>query len=128
MRILFSLPRLQKRILSVIIDVAFIILAFFGAIAMRLDNLSVLVDSHYWLFMVIVCPISIYIFARQGLYRAVLRHIGLQALTAIVVGVAVSTMTVALTAYISGLSLPRTVPIIYAAFATRAFPGATATS
>jgi FlaA1/EpsC-like NDP-sugar epimerase len=117
MRRLFSLPRAQKRILSVLIDVAFIVIAFFGAIAMRLDNFDVLFDPQYWLFMLIVCPISIYVFARQGLYRAVLRHIGLQALTAIVVGVAISTMTLVLTAYISGLSLPRTVPIIYVAFA-----------
>jgi FlaA1/EpsC-like NDP-sugar epimerase len=117
MRRLFSLPRTQKRILSVLIDVAFIVIAFFGAIAMRLDNFDVLFDPQYWLFMLIVCPISIYVFARQGLYRAVLRHIGLQALTAIVVGVAISTMTLVLTAYISGLSLPRTVPIIYVAFA-----------
>lgn len=116
-RILFSLPRAQKRIISVIIDVAFIITAFFGAIAMRLDNFSVLSEAHYWFFMPVVCSVSIFVFAKLGLYRAVLRYIGLQALTAIVVGVSMSTLTIVFTAYFTGLSLPRTVPIIYAAFA-----------
>lgn len=116
-RILFSLPRAQKRIISVIIDVAFIITAFFGAIAMRLDNFAVLFDANYWFFMPVVCSVSIFVFAKLGLYRAVLRYIGLQALTAIVVGVSMSTLTIIFTAYFTGLSLPRTVPIIYAAFA-----------
>jgi FlaA1/EpsC-like NDP-sugar epimerase len=117
MRVIFSLPRVQKRILSVIIDVVFIITAFFGAIAVRLDNFEVLFDAHYWLFMAFVCPVCIFIFAKLGLYRAVLRYIGLQALTAIVSGVLISTFTIGFMAYYSGLSLPRTVPIIYAAFA-----------
>jgi FlaA1/EpsC-like NDP-sugar epimerase len=116
-RMFFTLPRSQKRMVSVIIDTAFIITAFFGAIALRLDNIDVLFDLHYWFFMPIVCSVSIFAFIKLGLYRAVLRYIGLQALTAIVVGVVVSTLTLILTAYITGLSLPRTVPIIYAAFA-----------
>ena len=98
-------------------DLAFIIIAFFGAIAVGLENAAVLFETQYWLFMLIVCPISIYVFARQGLYRAVLRHIELQALTAVVVGVLVSTLSVAVTAYISDVSLPGSVPIIYATFA-----------
>lgn len=116
-RTLFSIPRAQKRIVSVIIDIAFIIIAFFGAIAVGLESATVLFETQYWLFMVIVCPISIYMFARQGLYRAVLRHIELQALTAAVVGVLVSTLIVVFTTYISEVSLPISVPILYASFA-----------
>jgi len=117
MQVFFALPRSQKRLVSVIIDTVFIITAFFSAIAMRLDNFQVLYDAHYWLFMPIVCSASLYVFAKLGLYRAVLRYMGLQALTAIVAGVLMSTLTIVLTAYFTGLSLPRTVPIIYAAFA-----------
>ncbi|WJG10410.1 nucleoside-diphosphate sugar epimerase/dehydratase [Aliiglaciecola sp. LCG003] len=117
MQILFRLPRAQKRVVSVAIDTLIIIVSFFGALAVRLDSFAVVFDSRYWLFLPIICTASIFVFAKLGLYRAVLRYLGLQALTAIVSGVVISTLTIVLTAYYGGLSLPRTVPIIYAAFA-----------
>ncbi|MDP5031383.1 MAG: polysaccharide biosynthesis protein [Paraglaciecola sp.] len=117
MQIFFSMPRAQKRLVSVLADTIFILAAFFAALAVRLDNFSVVFESHYWMFLLIVCPVSIFTFMRLGLYRAVLRYMGLQALTAVILGVFVSTLSMVLTSYYGGLSLPRTVPIIYAAFA-----------
>ena len=117
MQIFFSMSRAQKRLVSVLSDMLFVSVAFFAALAVRLDDFSVVFESHYWMFLLTVCPVSIFVFVKLGLYRAVLRYIGLQALTAVVVGVTISTLSMVLTSYYGGLSLPRTVPLIYAAFA-----------
>ncbi|ABN62359.1 nucleoside-diphosphate sugar epimerase/dehydratase [Shewanella baltica] len=114
---LFSLKRAQKRLVSVAIDSVFLLVAFWAALLVRLDAVSVFTNSVYWLLIVLVVPVSIMVFAKLGLYRAVLRYMGLQALTAIIVGVLASTVSLVLIAYYSEANLPRTVPIIYAAFA-----------
>ena len=114
---LFSLKRSHKRLVSVAIDSVFLLVAFWAALLVRLDAVSVLTNSTYWLLIVLVVPVSIMVFAKLGLYRAVLRYMGLQALTAIIVGVLASTVSLVLIAYYSEANLPRTVPIIYAAFA-----------
>lgn len=114
---LFSLKRAQKRVVSVTIDSIFLVVAFWAALLVRLDAVSVLTNSAYWLLILLVVPVSIMVFAKLGLYRAVLRYMGLQALTAIIVGVLASTVSLVLIAYYSEADLPRTVPIIYAAFA-----------
>ncbi|WP_413490538.1 polysaccharide biosynthesis protein [Shewanella baltica] len=114
---LFSLKRAHKRLVSLSIDSVFLLVAFWAALLVRLDAVSVLTNSAYWLVIVLVIPVSIMAFAKLGLYRAVLRYMGLQALTAIIVGVLASTVALVLVAYYSEANLPRTVPIIYAAFA-----------
>ena len=117
LQFLFSLKRSQKRLVSVSIDSVFLLFAFWFALFVRLDSVDVLFKSEYWGLIALTIPISIAGFVRLGLYRAVLRYIGSQAFTAIVAGVAVSTIALVLLAYYGGVDLPRTVPFIYAAFA-----------
>jgi FlaA1/EpsC-like NDP-sugar epimerase len=114
---MFSLKRAHKRVVSVAIDSFFLCVAFWAALLVRVDDVNVLVNSHYWLLLILVVPLSIIGFIKFGLYRAVLRYMGLQALTAILLGVIVSTIALVLIAYYTDAQLPRTVPIIYAAFA-----------
>ncbi|NMH65606.1 polysaccharide biosynthesis protein [Shewanella salipaludis] len=114
---LFSLKRSQKRLVSVTVDSFFLVTAFWASLLVRLDAVSVLANSSYWLLIALVVPISVIGFVKLGLYRAVLRYMGLQALTAIILGVAASTTALVLVSYYAELDLPRTVPIIYAAFA-----------
>lgn len=113
---LFRLKRTQKRIVSLVIDAIFLSLAFWFALLVRIDNVSVLTNAAYWILLLIVVPSSLVCFAKLGLYRAVLRYMGLQALTAIGVGVMLSTIILVLFAYYIEAQLPRTVPVIYAAF------------
>ncbi|GGP57768.1 nucleoside-diphosphate sugar epimerase [Shewanella algicola] len=113
----FSLPRSQKRILSVFIDSVFLLLAFWCALLVRLDDTSVLGNSAYWSVILPVLPLSLFVFAKLGLYRAVLRYMGLQALVAIIIGVVVSTIALISVAFYAEANLPRTVPVIFAAFA-----------
>ncbi len=114
---LFSLKRTQKRIVSIIIDVLLLSMAFWAALLVKVDEIGVLTHGTYWLLIAFVIPLSIFAFAQVGLYRAILRYIGLQALLAISVGVIISTLCLMIIAYFLGSDLPRTVPIIYAAFA-----------
>ncbi|MGS0724752.1 polysaccharide biosynthesis protein [Shewanella sp. 0m-11] len=114
---LFSLKRVEKRIVSVLIDSLFLVIAFWGAVLVRVDDISALTNGSYWLLIASVVPLSILGFAKLGLYRAVLRYMGLQALSAIILGVVVSTVSLVLVAYYFDSQLPRTVPVIYSAFA-----------
>jgi len=117
MQFLFSLSRTQKRLVSVAIDSLFLITAFWLALLVRLDNFSVFFETNYWSLVSVVCPISILVFVKLGLYRAILRYMGLQALTAIFIGVLVSSVLLVISSYFVQIGLPRTVPIIYMAFA-----------
>ncbi|MGX9460143.1 polysaccharide biosynthesis protein [Shewanella sp. A14] len=113
---IFSLPRPQKRLVSLFVDSFFLVSAFWAALLVRLDDISVLSNATFWMVISIVLPISLVLFAKLGLYRAVLRYMGLQALVAIVIGVAVSTITLVLVSFYAEANIPRTVPLIYAAF------------
>ncbi|MDP5145065.1 nucleoside-diphosphate sugar epimerase/dehydratase [Shewanella sp. ULN5] len=114
---LFGLKRSHKRVVSLVIDSVFLCFAFWAALLVRVDDISVLADASYWLLVAIVVPFSLVAFTKLGLYRAVLRYMSLQALTAIFLGVVVSTITLVIASYFTDALLPRTVPIIYAAFA-----------
>jgi FlaA1/EpsC-like NDP-sugar epimerase len=113
----FSLPRPQKRMVSLFIDSLFLVFAFWAALLVRLDDISVLSNGNFWMVISIVLPISLVLFVKLGLYRAVLRYMGLQALVAILIGVTVSTITLVLVSFYTEAHIPRTVPLIYAAFA-----------
>ncbi|RPA63830.1 polysaccharide biosynthesis protein [Shewanella frigidimarina] len=113
---IFSLPRPQKRMVSLFVDSFFLVSAFWTALLVRLDDISVLNNATFWMVISVVLPISLVLFAKLGLYRAVLRYMGLQALVAIVIGVAVSTITLVLVSFYAEANIPRTVPLIYAAF------------
>jgi len=113
---IFSLPRAQKRLVSLFIDSSFLVLAFWGALLVRLDDISVLSNSTYWTVIFVVLPISLVVFVKLGLYRAVLRYMGIQAIVAILVGVTVSTITLVFVSFYTEAHIPRTVPLIFAAF------------
>ncbi|MFC1518925.1 polysaccharide biosynthesis protein [Pseudomonadota bacterium] len=114
---LFRLERSQKRLVSIAIDTVFLSIAFWAALLVRVDDVSVLLNGHYWALVATSIPFSILAFAKLGLYRAVLRYMSLQAITAILVGIVASTVTLVFVSYFTEAHLPRTVPIIYAMFA-----------
>jgi len=114
---LFSLNRNQKRFISVIIDILFILIAFWSALFLRLDNTDIFLNNHYWLLVTLVCPISIFAFVNFGLYRAILRYMGSKALSAVFIGIVISAISIVVLAYYFNANIPRTVPITYAAFA-----------
>ncbi|WP_347506104.1 polysaccharide biosynthesis protein [Pseudomonas anguilliseptica] len=97
---LLQLPRRQKRFLQVVTDVALIWLALWLSFALRLGELDAAqpFDGHGWLFL--LAPIiALPIFIRLGMYRAVMRYVGNDALITIAKAVTLSALVLALAAY-----------------------------
>ena len=117
LQVIFSLDRAYKRLVSVGIDAVCLVFSFWLAVMVRTDTVDSITNTGYWFLIALVCPISIFAFVKLGLYRAVLRYLSLQALTAVFIGVVISTVSLVFISYFANLGLPRTVPIIYAAFA-----------
>ena len=90
---LLGLPRRHKRAIQVATDVILVWFALWLAFVVRLgiDDLANPVRDHTWLF--ITAPIiSIPLFIRFGLYRAVMRYFGNDALIAIIKAVTLSAL------------------------------------
>ncbi|SHH94485.1 polysaccharide biosynthesis protein [Pollutimonas bauzanensis] len=114
---LLALSRDQKRLLQIITDALLIWIALWLAFFIRLDDMSKIepLHGHAWLFA-LAPVISIPLFARFGLYRAVMRYFGNEAFTTIAKAVTSATALLALAIYIYGQPpavIPRSVVIIY---------------
>ncbi|CDM40292.1 polysaccharide biosynthesis protein [Ectopseudomonas oleovorans] len=97
---LVRLPRRYKRLLQVAIDVCLTWLALWLAFIVRLgfDERIKPWGEHLWLF--VVAPlVAIPCFVRLGMYRAVMRYFGNDALLAIFKAVSFSTLILALAVY-----------------------------
>jgi len=97
---LVRLPRQQKRLIQVSADVLLVWLALWLAFYLRLGNASFVdpLGGHAWLF--VVAPLlSIPFFVRFGMYRAVMRYFGNDALIAIAKAVTLSALLLSLAVY-----------------------------
>ncbi|SIS47361.1 polysaccharide biosynthesis protein [Neptunomonas antarctica] len=113
---LFKQPRSIKRIISVVLDIVFITSAFWGAYILRLENLELLSSAKHWGMLAAILPVTILCFIRLGLYRAVLRYLSHQAITTVLISIAVSVAAMVISAHYLHAFLPRSVPVLYAAF------------
>jgi FlaA1/EpsC-like NDP-sugar epimerase len=97
---MLALPRRYKRVLQVITDILLVWLALIMSFIVRLgfDDLNNSLVAHPWLF--IAAPlVTIPIFIRFGMYRAVLRYFGNDALITIAKAVTLSALVLALVVY-----------------------------
>ncbi|NWB91691.1 polysaccharide biosynthesis protein [Pseudomonas agarici] len=97
---LLSLTRRQKRFLQVIADVVLVWFALWSAFVVRLglDGLFDPILQHLWLFL--SAPlVAIPLFIRFGMYRAVMRYFGNDALIVIIKAVSLSSLLLALIVY-----------------------------
>jgi len=97
---LLNLPRRQKRVLQVAADIGLVWLSLWTAFVVRLGGgeMSSFVHDHVWLF--ISAPIvAIPLFIRFGMYRAVMRYFGNDALIAIVKAVSLSSLILGVMIY-----------------------------
>lgn len=98
--LLLGLPRRYKRVLQVLTDIVVVWAALWMAFVVRLgiDEMINPVRQHLWLF--ITAPIvAIPLFVRFGMYRAVMRYFGNDALIAIIKAVSLSSLILALVVY-----------------------------
>lgn len=97
---LVALPRRQKRMLQLVADTLLIWIALWLSFAVRLGDFFAAkpFDGHGWLF--ISTPfIALPIFVRMGMYRAVMRYVGSDALITIAKAVSLSALVLALVVY-----------------------------
>ena len=113
-RSIINAPRAKKRIITLLIDSLFIAAGFWLALIVRLDSLEPLSVTSNWLLLILLIPISLYTFVSLGLYRAVLRYMNSQALWAIILGTLVTTISLVILAFFINVSIPRTMPFIFA--------------
>ncbi|MCX2766951.1 polysaccharide biosynthesis protein [Pseudoalteromonas sp. B530] len=113
-RALLGASRSQKRLLTLVLDSVFIVSAFWLALIVRLDSFAPLANFNNWLILALLLPISLVIFVKLGLYRAVLRYVGANAVGAVVLGTVISTVILVLSSFFTQTAIPRTMPFIYA--------------
>ncbi|WP_339518647.1 nucleoside-diphosphate sugar epimerase/dehydratase [Pseudomonas proteolytica] len=97
---LLGLPRKYKRLIQVLTDVVLVWLALWAAFVVRLgiDEMINPVRMHFWMF--IAAPIvAIPLFIRFGMYRAVMRYFGNDALITIIKAVSLSSLVLAVVVY-----------------------------
>ena len=99
--LLLGLPRRHKRLIQVFADVILIWVALWMAFVVRLgiDEMINPFTQHLWLFF--SAPVvAIPLFIRLGLYRAVMRYFGNDALIAIIKAVSLSSLTLGIVVYL----------------------------
>ncbi|WP_274880634.1 polysaccharide biosynthesis protein [Vibrio harveyi] len=116
LQFIWQLSRTHKRIVSVMIDIVLIFIAFHLAILVRSGETNYFTYPAVWGIQIGVTIVTIAVFARLGLYRAVLRYLTFQALFVVTAGAVISATLVAALSFYMSDPFPRTVPIIYGAF------------
>ncbi len=114
---ILNLSRPVKRMVSLLTDSFLIMLSFWGGYWVRLDTETPLSSAEHWLFLAAIIPLTLVVFIKAGLYRAVLRFVSFRVLWTVGLGVLISTGFLVLFAFYGDIFLPRSVPVIYFSFA-----------
>ncbi|WP_188420496.1 polysaccharide biosynthesis protein [Oxalicibacterium solurbis] len=95
MKSFINLPRYQKQLMAVALDLIFLPLTFYLCVLLRYDSSTPqLFQMYFWI--ILAAPlISIPIFIRLGLYRAVIRFIDQKIVYVVVLGVTLSVVCMA---------------------------------
>ncbi len=107
---------MQKRLIMVAADLIGLPVALWAAYALRFADLwpSAYIEPVWWLFLALP-PVGVFVFARLGLYRSVVRFMGAQAIVAGVKGIAILAVSLWAAAFFFQLQgVPRSIPINFA--------------
>lgn len=110
---LVELPRNIKQALLLALDMVFVSAAMWGAVILRHGNSQFAPGSTEVLCAAITVIVSAVIFLRLGLYRAVIRFMGQQAIWAVITAVTYSTLVLASTVFLLQAQVPRAMPFFY---------------
>jgi FlaA1/EpsC-like NDP-sugar epimerase len=107
-QLLLGLPRVQKRIIAIVIDILLCLFTVALAYRLRLDAWIYPIGNQ-WLSYIAAIAIAIPLFIRFGLYRAIFRYIGWYALSAVTLACAIYGAIYSLIFSVIGFDLiPRT--------------------
>lgn len=111
-----GLPRSIKRLLSVIADIGFLVSSLCAAYILTQQN-GVEDIPHIALSFAITLPITLVVFTKLGLYRAVIRYIGQHALGAVLTGIVSSAFVLMLLFNLTGVHDKGNLIFVYAVLA-----------
>ena len=108
------MPRAVKRAVTALADTVFIGSALMLALIIRVgDDYVPWVTDTYVFATVLLVVLTLSIWVRIGLYRAVIRFLDVRALTTILWGAGASAFLLLSLSFVLRLALPRSVPFIY---------------
>nr|WP_295903192.1 nucleoside-diphosphate sugar epimerase/dehydratase [uncultured Bdellovibrio sp.] len=108
-----SWPRKFKIFLMLFCDVVLLPLALWSAVALRIGTLTPDVSTYLWLFLVVPF-VTVPIFIKIGLYRAVIRYLDDKIIYTVIYGVTLSVLLLmAVVVMGRAVALPRSSIIIY---------------
>ena len=111
--LLLTMPRFQKRVFSVLSDITLLAFSLWLAISLRLGELYVPVGFYLYSCFLVTIAVSIIVFARLGLYRAIIRYLSMQALSVVLMGVSISALLFASSSFLLQVQVPRSATLIY---------------
>ena len=100
-----------------VVDFALLGVALLFAFWARLGEVWLPQQLSQYILLSFCLLLTLFAFGRLGLYRSIIRYMGQQAIFAVMQGVLVSALIVAVIAYMSDMFMPRSVPVIYLCFA-----------
>lgn len=113
---LLNLSKVKKRVLSLIVDTVFIWLSLYLAFFIRYGFEDTQINAAVLLKLAIFAPLIILpIYARHGLYLAVLRYMDTEVIMAIVKATVYSVLCLVVASFLFELKLPRSVPFVFSA-------------
>jgi len=107
---LIELPRNIKQAFLLLLDLVFVFGAMLGALALAAGHTDVSIGLVESLCALTTLLCSAIVFLRLGLYRAVIRFMGQQAIWAIITAVSYSTLVFGATLFFTRVDVPRSVP------------------
>ncbi|XOV79164.1 MAG: polysaccharide biosynthesis protein [Aestuariibacter sp.] len=113
----FEIPRWQKRLVTLVFDIFFILAAMQLALIIRVgEQWDVWYTSEVKWLVLLLAVSSLAVWIKLGLYRAVIRYLDVKVLVAIFWGATSSVFLLVILTFLLGAELPRSVPFIYAMF------------
>ncbi len=121
---LLNAPRTSKRLITLCYDALTIPIAIYSALALRHGELLITITPQIVTTALTTTFITLCIFARTGLYRAVIRYMASKAFSTLALGITLSALVLATSSFITQAHIPRSSIIIYwfTAFALLGLP------
>ncbi|WP_299140355.1 nucleoside-diphosphate sugar epimerase/dehydratase [uncultured Vibrio sp.] len=116
-RAILNTKRKNKRFISIGYDIFAIAISIYLAIALRLGTYTFELGLDEWVTLLLTISITVYTFAKLGMYRAVLRYMMFPAVGNIFLAVFISSLTLVMCGFFFHTFIPRSVPFIYAGLA-----------
>ncbi|MFS1863850.1 nucleoside-diphosphate sugar epimerase [Vibrio tasmaniensis ZS-17] len=116
-RAILNTKRKNKRLISIGYDIFAIAMSVYLAIALRLGTYTFELGLDEWVTLLLTISVTIFAFAKLGMYRAVLRYMMFPAVGNIFLAVFISSLTLVISGFFFHTFIPRSVPFIYAGLA-----------